>query len=137
MPQGTNGHTSLDTHTSITTGEGGRLLWERAGNESEVGQHHVILDRPSLINTQIAIAKSAICLNAGKAGYCFDLLRNESASTVQVQVNTMAPHLVYLSSTFVLEFELALQEHVQDQRLHVQASKKNGSRIPLRQLKLY
>ena len=76
MPQGTNGHTSLDTHTSITTGEG-RLLWEHAGNESEVRQHRAILDQPSLFNTQIAIAKSAICLNAVKAGYRFDSLRNK------------------------------------------------------------
>ena len=28
-----------------------------------------------------AIVKSSICLSTVKAGYCFDMLRNESAST--------------------------------------------------------
>ena len=44
----------------------------------EVRQHHVVLERSTL---QTAIVKSSICLSTVKPGYCFDILRNESAST--------------------------------------------------------
>ena len=49
-------------------------------SEEEVRQDHVILDGPSFFNTN-CIVKSAICYRAVKVGYCFDILRNESAST--------------------------------------------------------
>ena len=44
---------------------------------------------------QIAIVKSAICYRAVKADYCFDILRNESASIEKLSEHPRsAPHLV-------------------------------------------
>ena len=72
---------------------------------------------------QIAIVKSAICYRAVKAGYCFDILRNESASTDKLSEHQgpwSAPHLVSVLGfclLLYLSLNFALLEHPQDQRL--------------------
>ena len=79
------------------------------------------MGRPFLI--QIAIVKSAICYRAVKAGYCFDILRNESASTDKLsehQGSWSAPHLVSVLGfclLLYLSLKFAVLEHPQDQRL--------------------
>ena len=61
------------------------------------------------LQIQNAVVKSSICLSTVKAGYCFDILRNESASTDKSSDH----HGPSLSTrpllTFVFEFELALE----------------------------
>ena len=42
--------------------------------------HHVIIEQPPP-SIQTAIVKSSICSSTFRAGYCFDILGNETAST--------------------------------------------------------
>ena len=92
----------------------------------------MILDGPFSI--QIAIVKLAICYKAVIAGYCFDILRNKSASTDKLRKHQgpwSAPHLVrvYLDSTFEFEFEFCTFRASTGPVL-VQMLKKTESRMP-------
>ena len=85
-------------------------------------------------------SKLAICYRAVKAGYCFDILRNESASTDKLSEHNgpwSAPHLVSvlgLCLLLIFEFELCTIRASTGPAL-VQTLKKTGSRMPLRMKK--
>ena len=72
---------------------------------------------------QTAIVKLSICLSTVKAGYRFDIWRNERMSTdksSEHQGPWSAPHFVsvlVLSLLLYLSLNFALQEHPRDQRL--------------------
>ena len=74
------------------------------------------------LSIQIPIVKSAICYSTVKVG-CFDILRNENASTDMLskhQGPLSAPHLVGvvgLCLLLYLSLNFALWEHPQDQCL--------------------
>ena len=84
---------------------------------------------PLRIQTAIAVFLSTV-----KAGYRFDILRNESASTDKSSEH-YGPCLPSLSEclllTFVFEFELCMLRAPQGPA-PVQATKKSGTKMPLR-----
>ena len=64
--------------------------------------------------------QTLLCYRAAKAGYCFDILRNESASTDKwTQMPLVGPSLSVFGVCLLLYLSLnfALLEHPQDQRL--------------------
>ena len=103
----------------------------------EVRQHHVILERPSPFKIQTAIVKSSNRLSTFKAGNCFDILRNESASTNKSSEHHgpwLAPHLVTVLVLCLLlysSFELCTLRTPQGPA-PVQDTKKSGSKMSLR-----
>ena len=104
-----------------------RITWSQTG--------------PSL-SIQIAIVKSAICQSAVKAGYCFDILRNESASTDQSSEHQgpwSAPHLVSVLALCLLLY-LSLNQPFLSPHLHYQMNrgiKSLAFQLLLRHTQLY
>ena len=81
------------------------------------------------LSIQIAIVKLAICLNAVKAGYCFDILKNVVHRPSQANTKVPGQPLTWL--TFVFEPELCTLR-ASTRPAPMQTSNIGGSRLPLR-----
>ena len=89
------------------------------------------------LQIQTAIVKSSICLSTVKAGYRFNILRNESELTNKSSKHHgpwLAPHFSECTCpllNFVFELEICTSRAPQE-LAPVQATKKSGSKMPLR-----